>query len=192
MILGVSGKAAHGKDTVGAYLVRCHGFTRLGFADALKGEVQRILPRTLRAHFKEHFGREATDEDIVRILYTDRTPVTRVLLQEWGTDLRRSEDADYWTSEWARQVARLGAHRVVVTDVRFVNEAEMVLRAGGKLIRVVRPGFAGAGDHVSETALDDWTRWDLVVRNDGSIEDLEEKVGIWMETQTFPHNTLAR
>ena len=36
MIIGLGYKARVGKDTVGDYLVKNHGFVRLGFADALK------------------------------------------------------------------------------------------------------------------------------------------------------------
>ena len=60
---------------------------------------------------------------------------------------------------------------VVVTDVRMPNEAAAIRGAGGKLIRIVRPGFEPADDHVTETALDGYPEDDLVV-NDEGLEEL--------------------
>jgi hypothetical protein len=69
---------------------------------------------------------------------------------------------------------------LVVTDVRFPNEAEAVAKRGGVMIRVERPGVGPTKDkhgraHVSETALDDWP-FDHVLVNDGSVDDLHRKL----------------
>jgi hypothetical protein len=75
-----------------------------------------------------------------------------------------------------------------ITDMRFPNEMEAVKERKGITIRVVRPDFienALTGQkfpvkvhrnlHASETALDD-AEFDYEIINDGSIEDLIEKV----------------
>ena len=80
---------------------------------------------------------------------------------------------------------RSGLHRdglpyrgVVVSDVRFSNEALAIRRAGGKVWRVERPGAGlsgGAAQHVSERGIPD----DLVdaeILNDGTIEELHGSV----------------
>lgn len=44
-------------------------------------------------------------------------------------------------------------HGVVIADVRFKNEMEIIKREGGKVIKVVRPGYTGAvgiANHPSE------------------------------------------
>ena len=61
-----------------------------------------------------------------------------------------------------------------ITDMRFPNEMEAVELREGVTIKVVRPGTA-VGTHPSETALDD-AYFDHVISNDGTIEDLVEKV----------------
>jgi len=76
----------------------------------------------------------------------------------------------------------------IITDMRFPNEMEVVKEKGGLTIRVVRPDFienAFTGQkfpikvhrnlHPSETALDD-AEFDYEIINDGTIEDLIEKV----------------
>ena len=62
-----------------------------------------------------------------------------------------------------------------ITDVRYPNEAEMVLARGGKLVRIDRPGVTRL-DHPSECALDDWSDWDHVIENDGTLGEFEDKV----------------
>lgn len=43
LVLGIAGRKNAGKDTVGQYFCKKHGFTRLAFADPLKQEVQDYL-----------------------------------------------------------------------------------------------------------------------------------------------------
>lgn len=73
-----------------------------------------------------------------------------------------------------------------ITDMRFPNEMEAVKQKGGITIRVVRSfnhkmGSKETGTldltplHPSETALDD-AEFDYEIINDGTIEDLVEKV----------------
>ena len=69
----------------------------------------------------------------------------------------------------------------IVSDTRFPNEAQAIKDNGGIVIRVNRPkkgivvGNLAQELHPSETSLDDWN-FDVVIENDGSIEDLIEKV----------------
>ena len=68
-----------------------------------------------------------------------------------------------------------GLGRVVIDDVRFPNEVEMIQRLGGKVIRIDRPGPAES-THASEIELDGFDGWDGVIVNDGTLGELEEKV----------------
>jgi hypothetical protein len=66
----------------------------------------------------------------------------------------------------------------IITDMRFPNEMEAVKERKGITIRVTRDNGTRAIDvnpHESETALDDAT-FDYEIANDGTIEDLIEKV----------------
>jgi len=62
----------------------------------------------------------------------------------------------------------------IITDMRFPNEMEAVVKKGGITIRVVRPGTV-VGEHPSETALDK-TTFDYEIINDGTMEELVKKV----------------
>jgi hypothetical protein len=70
---------------------------------------------------------------------------------------------------------------VLVTDVRFLNEAKKISEAGGRVWRICRPGAGlngAAGAHVSETEMfsPEMDRYvDVDIVNDGTLEDLERK-----------------
>ena len=63
---------------------------------------------------------------------------------------------------------------VVVTDVRFPNEADLIDEFGGHTVRVLRPSAEVDDTHPSETALDHYPV-DLTIENVGTLEDLQAK-----------------
>jgi hypothetical protein len=75
---------------------------------------------------------------------------------------------------------------VVVPDLRFGNETDVLKKAGAKLIRVIRPGagLAGvSGQHVSEigqSGIPD-SVFDAIILNDKSIDALSERLAILIE-----------
>ena len=166
-----------GKDSVADVLVRRYGFVRRGFADALKDEVLDRLPRTLGAYLEHHEGLEDTVDRRWQLVYGFKPDLIRALLQEYGTEVRRADDPRYWVKKVARWVEDCRPQRLVVPDVRFRNEVEFVRALGGQYVRVDRPGAgpAARGTHASESELDG-IEPDYVVRNDGTLEDLERRV----------------
>jgi hypothetical protein len=66
----------------------------------------------------------------------------------------------------------------IITDMRFPNEMEAIVKRGGITIRVTRPVKKSKNTprlHPSETALDKAT-FDYEIINDGSVDDLIAKV----------------
>jgi hypothetical protein len=65
----------------------------------------------------------------------------------------------------------------LITDTRFPNELEAAKTHNGITIKIVRESGNTIGTtHASETALDDYTKWDYVVDNNGSLEDLKTQI----------------
>lgn len=90
----------------------------------------------------------------------------QTLGSEWG---RQLIGPDLWVDAWRDVAARY--QRVVVDDVRFVNEAA-IAAFGGRLYVLRRLGLV-ATDHESERHR---LNVDGIVRNDGSVEDLHKQV----------------
>src|SRR5690606_13923354 len=102
-------------------------------------------------------------------------PEVRRVLQRMGVGVR-DLDPDFWLRIAAEKIGsmRLAGRGVVVTDVRFPNEAGYI-EGFGLLVRVGRPGIASDDTHESETALDDYPH-DSYLINDGSVQDLRDQV----------------
>ena len=179
IIVGVTGKAGAGKDTVGDYLRIAHGFDSDSLAGPLKKAVQAIfcIPDEIM------YDRDRREEPL------DNWPnwTVRTLLQFVGTELFRNQvDPDVWVKSLSIRVQQRSADadnndRYVITDVRFPNEIDslgkLVDGARAYSVKVVRPEHIGTdvglANHTSES-FD--LKADFVLENDGTIEDLYKKV----------------
>ena len=166
--IALLGKARSGKDTAAAWLVSHRAYTRLAFADPLKEMALGIDPLVSTAagiHVRLSVLVRDVGWDYAKVNY----PEVRRLLQAIGQTQREFEP-DYWLNVARRKLN--GAERwnlpVVVTDVRYQNEAEMLKARGFRLVRIVRPG-TGGDSHASENELNDYPV-DVTIHNDRSLE----------------------
>jgi hypothetical protein len=168
-VIGITGKAGAGKDTLADRLVSHHGYTRLAFADPLKQLLLDINPIIDHDPIAE-MG--VTLRDLVLLYGWDDAkaiPQVRRLLQDTGEAMREYVGPDVWIMSMARRVSLVGGP-VVIADVRYVNEARWV-QGLGDLVRVVRPDLDDRDRHVSENELNNWTTNHVVV-NDRDIAAL--------------------
>jgi len=170
ILVGLTGYAQSGKDAFAGRLISHHGFVKVAFADALRSFAYAINPQVGVDTYRgliDSIGYETAKTNY---------PEVRRLLQAIGTEgVRDHFGQDTWV-EVAR--AKWGQHhRVVVTDVRFPNEAAAVIEERGVLYRVERPGVGPLGGHVSESHVAAIPAA-LVVRNAGTLEDLWETADV--------------
>jgi hypothetical protein len=122
-----------------------------------------------------------------------RHPAIRALLQYWGTGVRRTQDPEYWVKRTlvpAVSVIAAG-QSICITDVRFPNEANtsqglgiwvprLDISSATQISRLnSRDGHLpepGAFEHDSETALDDYPDFDLVIDNNGPPGPVAERI----------------
>lgn len=173
-IVGVMGQKQSGKDTFGRLLVERHRFERFAFADALKVAALRVDP-LLWTDFEVYPALEYRLSDAVEEKGWDEAKTYQEVhrfLQEFGVAIR-SLDEDFWLRQVMGRAGALASmgYPVVVTDVRFQNEAQAIRDAGGVLVRVDRPGLPDEDRHVSENAWRSVTP-DYSVVNDGPVGDL--------------------
>jgi hypothetical protein len=164
MLIGLTGKAGSGKDTVGDYFVTEHGGFKIAFAGPLK-EACKLLFRLSDAQLHDRHEKEVVDER------WGKSP--RQLFQEVGTDLLRTHiDKEIFTKSTRYGIlAALETHSlVVVTDCRFENETALIRELGG-VVWHLRRGGGGGDEHVSEQVLPVHSS-DHLVDNDGSVDEL--------------------
>ena len=99
----------------------------------------------------------------------------RQILQWWGTQYRRAQDPLYWVKRFehrVRQHQEAGIQHIVVTDVRFADEAAAIRTLGGQIWRVHRPNLPASGTgHVSEVTGLEFDP-EATILNSGSLDAL--------------------
>ncbi len=182
MIIGLAGYAQSGKDTVASILVNDHHFHRIAFADIMKEMLYRLDP-VIGMKSDDSFHRVS---DLVSAYGWEKAKESkevRSLLQRLGTEAGRELfGEDHWVNICFEQ--NLSANGwLVVSDVRFPNEADAIRNRGGKVYRVRRPGYGPVNFHASETSLDDY-EFDGYIENSGAIfPDLAEQVSTILREQ---------
>lgn len=175
VIIGLSGYAQSGKDSVAKILVEEYGYTRIAFADKIKELLYEINPRINDRQLQQWVDTQGWDA-------TKEISEVRMLLQNLGVGGRKIIGNKLWIKVAMMQYEPM--KHFVFTDVRFTNEAEMIKDYGGHIWRVERPGINPVNDHVSESELNVWN-FDEMIYNAGTLKDLTEIVRSSME---FDHD----
>lgn len=149
MIIGLVGFKQVGKSTAAKHL-EGRGFVRHNFKDALVKEMKENFQETIQAIYDTTGNVDLGWPHAADWLFEQKPPIFRALMQNYGTDVRRKQDSNYWVKQWANKLISLRGH-VVVDDVRFKNEAAAVKGQGGIIVRLTRPDILSGGDHISET-----------------------------------------
>jgi LmbE family N-acetylglucosaminyl deacetylase len=178
LIIGFGHRARQGKNTAAAAVQECFPLdTNVGmasFADALRMEVRKASAKMGGAYYLvQDFKAAGLMPDWVQ---AEPSGKQRLILQWWGTDYRRKQDPDYWVKKLMAKLDAWQPDAVLITDVRFPNEADAIKAAGGVLVKVVRtsePDFV-VNEHPSESALDAYTGWDYTLRA-ADVPELKQK-----------------
>lgn len=173
-IIPISGKAQHGKDTVGSFL-----------KEELEAKGKRVVIT--------HYG------DLLKYVCEKffewdgkKDEKGRTLLQYIGTNIVRNNNPRFWT-DFLINVAKLFEGTwdyMIIPDTRFPNEVTCWYGADFKVkhIHVIRDNFESnlteeQKNHISETAMDA-VRPDIYLHNDGTLEDLRKRVKTLIEEVT--------
>jgi hypothetical protein len=184
IVIGFSGKLGSGKNYIAEHILprildKHIVPIYLAYADQLKVEV---------------YARDKTAELTYDGLYVNKTPEVRRQLQTYGTEIGRESKKNIWvdalhmwitvfTKRWARKDL---IPVFIITDVRFVNEAEYILKQDGIIFRIDAPGrteaklrqeagndneqYQAIKFHRSEISLDDF-EFSAKINNDNSSDE---------------------
>lgn len=175
--IALTGRKRAGKDTVADVLVKEYGYTRVAFADALKNMALEIDPWISADAWA---GGPAMCRRLSELLnewgwetLKEHYPEVRRFLQNLGSSVRK-RDPLFWIHIAQREWAKVNGP-VVVTDVRYINEASILRTWNFALVRIVRPGVDDGDVHESETEMDGY-EVDWLIHNTDSVEYLRNSV----------------
>jgi hypothetical protein len=184
-LIAVTGKSGSGKTTIQNHLVS-KGYIAVNFADRLKDTVSVLFgwDRELLegATKQSRFWREEKDEfwsEKLKDKFPDGCTPRRVL-QFFGTEVVRNNiSLNFWCVCVEKKIVDLlkSGQGVVVGDLRFPEELELIKKLGGKVIGVERFPLSkeGASVHASEHSLSN-DCCDFCIYNCGSLSDLYKLV----------------
>jgi hypothetical protein len=168
MILGISGKALVGKDTIADYIISSHGWDRkIGFASNLKSACMEIFDLSEFQVYSQE-GKSSRLEEPVLVHFADieniiswmrKTHKSISILDRPAVDVRRwvgkilstprevlqfvgTEVMRFYVEDYHTSVVFLEIREkenVIITDVRFPNEVNGVLNKNGVVVRIERP-----------------------------------------------------
>ena len=132
-VIGIIGKSRSGKTTAAYYLDEQYGMVQFALATPVKDMLKLV------------FGDVFYNGDRKQVIpWVGHSP--RKLMQSLGTDWGREMlGEDIWIKVLEREIKKtpgVSQRGIVITDVRFRNEAQWVLEKGGVLIRLVRDDIA--------------------------------------------------
>lgn len=168
----ISGKAQAGKDTVAQYIKKIYG------------DNSKVLNLQYSSYIKE-YAKKISDWD-----GSEQTK-PRELLQQLGTDIIRKQLGDYFFVNKLIEDLKVYSFFfdvLTVSDARFKIEVDTPKTKLENVyaIRVERPNFDNGlseeqKKHPSEIDLDDYDKFDYKIINDGTLEDLYDKVSNMIE-----------
>lgn len=171
-LIGFTGRRRSGKDTAALALLD-KGYALVKFADPLKAMIKTLLRNTgIEFHALNQFVEGDQKETPLGAICGKST---RFAMQTLGTDwARQMIGDDIWIQIALKKAATLSA--VVISDVRFPNEAAAIKRVGGTIIKIMRGQPRNEADvHASETNIDTLES-DHIIVNNSTIEALHNKV----------------
>jgi hypothetical protein len=168
LLIGLSGYARSGKDTVAELLCLNYGYKRVSFADPMRQALYVLSPKldniVRLSEYVDDYGWDVAKQN----------QEVRRLLQVFGTEVgRKMFGLDFWIDIALKDLS--GDTQVVISDVRFPNEADAIAKLGGSMWRINRKNHSAVNGHTSEHAMDNYM-FNHVIYNDGTLDDLSDEV----------------
>lgn len=166
MLFGIAGPARSGKDTVADFIIALRGGRRYSFADPIRNMLKAIGIDMNQPYW------QARKEQPIPILGVSPRRMMQTLGTEWGRQLIHP---DLWLIIAEGERALSKDEPMVISDVRFENEAAWIRNSGGRMIHVTRANAAKIEPHASENGVGREPQ-DVVIENNGTLEQLYEKL----------------
>lgn len=162
-LIGIHGRKRSGKDTAGRIIQAKTGFNMDSFADPIR-----------KFGFNTFGITEENRENLIESIgFTGRQ-----VLQLVGTEIGRQLTPRFWIESLKHRNHEMVG--LIITDVRFDNEASTIKDCDGIILKINRPSLeVNIDTHTSEMPIDD-KYVDYQINNDCSLEDYEHRVDTWI------------
>lgn len=191
-LIGLSGKLGSGKSSAAKILMRlCPGFVERAFAHRLK-EIVAVMTQTSVEFCYTEDGKNTVAPAFGKTIGELQQGVGIIFRETYGADIWiKCLFADYdrlmamskTSTDTPGQQKPSDRPLWIVSDVRFPNEVKAIKDRGGIVVRIegdpmgVRARSKRDLKHISETALDTFTDWDVVIDNSvANMEQFEYKI----------------
>lgn len=172
-VIALTGHKGAGKDTIAALVYDLIGpsVRTIAFADPIKTQIMKFFDLA-NTHQYDLFKR--TDVEYQLSDHLRHSVSGRHIVREIGM-LMRSYNTFQFTEYVKDEINADPKSLWVITDLRFDNEYLLVKSFSGKIVKVFMPHESHKDMHITERGFDD-ELCNYVIQNDGTIEDLKEKV----------------
>ena len=184
-LIGLLGRKRVGKDTVADYLINNYNFTKHAFAHPIK-EILKIM---------FDFTESQLNNDKEKI--DDRWGISpRIAMQQFGTDFVRDNICKYipniknnlndetlWIKLFRIWYEKNKEKDIIISDVRFLDEIEVIKSLGGKIIKINRDTNQ-IDNHKSECNIENYDKKliDYQIDNNSTLNNL------YSQTNTIINN----
>jgi hypothetical protein len=162
-LVGITGRARSGKDTFAGLLQTYLGGTIYSMADPI-----RNMLRGLGINMSDPYW-QVRKEESIPIFGKSPRELMQTLGTEWG---RQLVNPQIWVILAHRERMNAINSAMIVPDIRFDNEANWVRKSGGLIVRIERDNLPSVKAHSSEIGILMYPQ-DIVVKNNGTLEDLQ-------------------
>lgn len=172
-IIGFTGIAGSGKDTAANIIKDEYNVDIFALAEPLKTACKILF----NFSNEQLYNTELKEEIDKR---WNKTP--RQILQWLGTDILRKEiNEDFFLINIKNRIDSSTKDYILITDIRFDNEAEYIKSLGGKIIKINRDMNLNNGkttthsNHITEKGIS-LELIDIIINNNDTLEDYRKNV----------------
>lgn len=165
-IIGITGLARSGKDTVADLLISTMG----GYTYSFANPIRAMLNAGLGIDMNDPYWQKRKEEKLPQFGKSPRE-MMQTLGTEWGRDCVSD---DIWLVMANIKLMKHGIG-MIIPDVRFENEATWIRERNGTVLHVTRKSIEAVAPHSSEGGIKA-IPGEIFVTNDGTLQDLQVQV----------------
>lgn len=164
-----------GKTTSAKYLADKHEYRIASFATPINSMIESMLSCLGMQHKDVVYYMRHAKEDVIPGIGVSYRHLARTLGTEWG---RQYVGDSVWINSFIARFHNTKHVPFCVDDLRFQNEAACLREFGFILVKIVRnTDRDGLRDtHESDVNLANFTDWDYVIENNGTLNDLYQSL----------------